>query len=166
VRPGFVARRSLGGAADGAKPSCKCGWTRRPSPATPADAQRPERRRGRGLASGGRCAEGQRRFPLVVRLPDGVRTDPDALAATLIPTAGGPILPLDQVRRSRSWKAVHHQPGVGKRPDHRAMQRAGRDVKSFVAEGRARILAQRETPEATRSNGRPVREHGAGQPKN
>jgi cobalt-zinc-cadmium resistance protein CzcA len=37
----------------------------------------------------GEVREGQRRFPLVVRLPDRQRTDPDALAATLIPTAAG-----------------------------------------------------------------------------
>jgi cobalt-zinc-cadmium resistance protein CzcA len=35
----------------------------------------------------GEVREGQRRFPLVVRLPDRQRSDPDALAATLIPTA-------------------------------------------------------------------------------
>ncbi|HWQ93298.1 MAG TPA: CusA/CzcA family heavy metal efflux RND transporter, partial [Clostridia bacterium] len=37
----------------------------------------------------GEVREGQRRFPLVVRLPDRQRTDPEALANTLIPTASG-----------------------------------------------------------------------------
>ncbi|RPJ43353.1 MAG: efflux RND transporter permease subunit, partial [Candidatus Latescibacterota bacterium] len=40
----------------------------------------------------GDVREGQRRFPLVVRLPESRRTDPDALARTLIPTAAGPVL--------------------------------------------------------------------------
>lgn len=40
----------------------------------------------------GEVREGQRRFPLVVRLPDRQRTDPEALAATLISTATGPVL--------------------------------------------------------------------------
>ncbi|MRR52825.1 MAG: efflux RND transporter permease subunit, partial [Rhodocyclaceae bacterium] len=45
----------------------------------------------------GEIREGQRRFSLVVRMPDRQRTDPDALAATLIPTATGSVLPLNQV---------------------------------------------------------------------
>src|SRR5262249_53566598 len=47
----------------------------------------------------GDVREGQRRFPLVVRLPDKQRTDPDDLAATLIPTTAGPVLPLNQVAK-------------------------------------------------------------------
>ena len=47
----------------------------------------------------GDVREGQRRFPLVVRLPDKQRPDPDALAVTLIPTAAGPVLPLNQVAK-------------------------------------------------------------------
>src|SRR4030095_11382320 len=47
----------------------------------------------------GDIREGQRRFPLVVRLPDKQRSDPDALAATLIPTAAGPVLPLNRVAK-------------------------------------------------------------------
>jgi len=96
----------------------------------------------------GDVREGQRRFPLVVRLPDRQRTDPDALAATLIPTAAGPVLPLNQVAKitemegpstiNREW---------GKRRITVQCNVRGRDVKSFVAEGRSRILAQVKLPE-------------------
>ncbi len=96
----------------------------------------------------GDVREGQRRFPLVVRLPDRQRTDPDALAATLIPTAAGSVLPLNQVAKitemegpstiNREW---------GKRRITVQCNVRGRDVKSFVAEGRAKIAAQVKLPE-------------------
>ena len=96
----------------------------------------------------GDVREGQRRFPLVVRLPDRQRTDPEALAATLIPTAGGPVLPLKQLARvtetegpstiNREW---------GKRRITVQSNVRGRDVKSFVAEAKAGIAAQVKLPE-------------------
>jgi cobalt-zinc-cadmium resistance protein CzcA len=96
----------------------------------------------------GDVREGQRRFPLVVRLPDRQRTDPEALAATLIPTAGGPVLPLNQVAKitelegpstiNREW---------GKRRITVQCNVRGRDVKSFVAEGKAKIAALVKIPE-------------------
>jgi cobalt-zinc-cadmium resistance protein CzcA len=88
----------------------------------------------------GEVREGQRRFPLVVRLSDRQRTDPEALAGTLVPTAAGPALPLGQLARitelegpstiNREW---------GRRRTTVQGNVRGRDVKSFVAEGRARI---------------------------
>ncbi len=95
----------------------------------------------------GDVREGQRRFPLVVRLPDKQRTDPEALAATLIPTAGGPVLPLNQVASvteiegpstiNREW---------GRRRITVQCNVRGRDVKSFVAEGRAKVAGQVTLP--------------------
>ena len=96
----------------------------------------------------GDVREGQRRFPLVVRLPDRQRTDPDALATTLIPTVAGPILPLNQVASvteiegpatiNREW---------GKRRITVQCNVRERDVKSFVADGREKIAAQVKLPE-------------------
>ncbi len=96
----------------------------------------------------GDVREGQRRFPLVVRLPDRQRTDPAALAATLIPTASGPVLPLNQLAEiteiegpstiNREW---------GKRRITVQCNVRGRDVKSFVAEARQRIAVQVKLPE-------------------
>jgi len=101
-----------------------------------------------GFRRVGEVREGQRRFPLVVRLPDKQRTDPEALAATLIPTAAGPVLPLNQVAKvtelegpstiNREW---------GKRRVTVQCNVRGRDVKSFVAEGRKKIAAQVKLPE-------------------
>jgi cobalt-zinc-cadmium resistance protein CzcA len=96
----------------------------------------------------GDIREGQRRFPLIVRLPDRQRTDPAALATTLIPTAAGPIVPLNQVAKvtelegpatiNREW---------GKRRITVQCNVRGRDVKSFVAEAKAKIAAQVKLPE-------------------
>ena len=96
----------------------------------------------------GEVREGQRRFPLVVRLPDAQRSDPDVLGATLIPTASGPVLPLNRVAQvvetegpatiNREW---------GRRRITVQCNVRGRDVAGFVAEARARIAAQVKMPE-------------------
>jgi cobalt-zinc-cadmium resistance protein CzcA len=95
----------------------------------------------------GEVREGQRRFPLVVRLPDRQRTDPDVLAATLIPTAAGPVLPLNRVARvtemegpstiNREW---------GRRRITVQCNVRGRDVASFVAEAKQKIAADVKLP--------------------
>ena len=91
----------------------------------------------------GEIREGERRFPLVVRLPDRQRSDPDALAGTLITTATGSILPLNQVARvletegpatiNREW---------GRRRITVQCNVRGRDVASFVAEAQRKIATQ------------------------
>ncbi len=95
-----------------------------------------------GTKQVGDVREGQRRFPLVVRLPDRQRTDPDALANALIPTETGPVLPLSRVAKvtetegpatiNREWgkRRIIVQCGV-----------TGRDVASFVAEAKAKMPA-------------------------
>lgn len=95
----------------------------------------------------GEVREGQRRFPLVVRLPDRQRTDPDALAATLIPTATGAVLPLNRVAHltetegpasiNREWARRRVTVQVNVR---------GRDVAGFVAEARQKIAEQVKWP--------------------
>jgi len=96
----------------------------------------------------GEIREGQRRFPLAVRLPDAQRTDPQALAATLIPTIAGPVVRMDQVTRlvqtegpstiQREWsrRRITVQCNV-----------RDRDVASFVAEAKERIAEQVTLPE-------------------
>lgn len=96
----------------------------------------------------GDVREGQRRFPLVVRLPDRQRADPDALASTLIPTAAGPILPLNQVATIRELEGpstINRE--WGKRRITVQCNVRGRDVRSFVAEAREKIAAQVSLPE-------------------
>lgn len=92
--------------------------------------------------------EGQRRFPLAVRLPDAQRTDPDALAATLIPTAAGPVVRMDQVTRlvqtegpstiQREWSRRRITVQCNTR---------GRDVASFVDEAKKKIAERVKLPE-------------------
>jgi cobalt-zinc-cadmium resistance protein CzcA len=96
----------------------------------------------------GEIREGQRRFPLAVRLPDAQRTDPDALAATLLPTVAGPVVRMDQVARlvqtegpstiQREWsrRRITVQCNV-----------RGRDVAGFVAEAKDRWGGQFENME-------------------
>jgi cobalt-zinc-cadmium resistance protein CzcA len=96
----------------------------------------------------GEIREGQRRFPLAVRLTDRQRTDPEALAATLIPTQVGPVLRLDQVARivhgegpstiQREW---------GRRRITVQCNVRDRDVAGFVAEARQRIAAEVGLPD-------------------
>ena len=101
-----------------------------------------------GTRKVGEVREGQRRFPLVVRMPDRQRTDPEALAATLIPTASGSVLPLNKVAQvvetegpstiNREW---------GKRRVTVQCNVRGRDVASFVAEAQKKITEQVKLPE-------------------
>ncbi len=101
-----------------------------------------------GTKRAGEIREGQRRFPLVVRMPDRQRTDPEVLAATLIPTATGPVLPLNRVAQvvetegpatiNREW---------GKRRITVQCNVRGRDVGGFVAEAGKRIAQQVKLPE-------------------
>jgi cobalt-zinc-cadmium resistance protein CzcA len=101
-----------------------------------------------GTKKVGEVREGQRRFPLVVRLPDRQRTDPDALANTLIQTATGSVLPLNQVAQvvetegpatiNREW---------GRRRITVQCNVRGRDVGSFVAEAQKKIAEQVKLPE-------------------
>ncbi len=95
----------------------------------------------------GEIREGQRRFPLVLRMPDRQRTDPDALAATLIPTASGSVLRLDQLAQvvetegpatiNREW---------GKRRITVQCNVRGRDVGSFVAEAQKKVAQHLKLP--------------------
>lgn len=96
----------------------------------------------------GEIREGQRRFPLVVRMPDLQRTDPEVLAATLIPTAAGSVLPLSRLAEvvetegpatiNREW---------GKRRITVQCNVRGRDVGSFVAEAQKKIAERVKLPE-------------------
>ncbi|UCH82590.1 MAG: efflux RND transporter permease subunit, partial [Candidatus Latescibacterota bacterium] len=88
----------------------------------------------------GEIQEGERRFPLVVRLPDELRENRDALAASLIPTEAGSVLPLGTVA------LVEETEGPATITREWARRRTlaqcnirGRDMGSFVREVRQRI---------------------------
>ena len=101
-----------------------------------------------GVRRVGEVFEGQRKFPLAVRLPDTHRRNADALRSTLIPTKSGLRLPL------RSVATVTEEEGIstinrewGRRLIRVQCNVAGRDVASFVEDARARIAAELELPE-------------------
>lgn len=96
----------------------------------------------------GEVFEGQRKFPLAVRLPDTHRSDPETLRASLIPTKSGLRLPL------RTVAEVSEEEGIstinrewGRRLIRVQSNVAGRDVASFVEEAQARIAEDLELPE-------------------
>ena len=96
----------------------------------------------------GEIRQGQRRFPLVVRMPDLQRTDPEALAATLITTAAGSVLPLSQLAEvvETEGPATISREWVKRRITVQCNVR-GRDVGSFVAEAQKKISEQLKLPE-------------------
>ncbi|MBI4517751.1 MAG: efflux RND transporter permease subunit [Deltaproteobacteria bacterium] len=95
----------------------------------------------------GEIREGQRRFPLAVRLPNRQRTDADALAATLIPTQLGPILPLKSVARiTRTEGPATIQREWGRRRITVQCNVRGRDIRGFVVEAQRRIAADVKLP--------------------
>ncbi len=96
----------------------------------------------------GDIVEGQRRFPLAVRLPEKQRTDADALADTIIPTQGGPLLPLRwlaDVKETEGPATINRE--WGRRFLKVECNVRGRDVASFVKEARSRIAAEVQVPE-------------------
>ena len=88
----------------------------------------------------GEIIEGQRRFPLVVRLPDELRSDVGALADTVIPTRAGPLLALRslaEVEETEGPATINRE--WGRRLIKVQCNVRGRDVASFVEEARSRI---------------------------
>ena len=88
----------------------------------------------------GEIREGQRRFPLVVKLAEQYRDDPDALSTVVVPTASGQHIPLTQLLTfenttgpaviTREW---------GRRRILVQCNVRGRDLGGFVEEAQARI---------------------------
>ena len=101
-----------------------------------------------GGVSVGEIREEQRRFGLVVRLPEQYRTDPDAVSKILIPTATGGRVPLHRLARieqiegpstiTREWQRRRIVVQCNVR---------GRDVGGFVEEARERISAEVSLPQ-------------------
>jgi cobalt-zinc-cadmium resistance protein CzcA len=101
-----------------------------------------------GVRRVGEVIEGQRHFPLVVRLPDELRTDVAALAGTTIPSRDGPLLSL----RSLAEVEVTEGPATINREWGRRLIKVqcnvrDRDIASFVEEARERIAAEVALPE-------------------
>ncbi len=88
----------------------------------------------------GEVVEGQLRFPLVARLPDELRENPEAIGRILLSAPGGEQLPLSRVadiRRVSGPKMITRE--WGKRRVTVQCNVRGRDVGSFVTEAQQKI---------------------------
>ena len=86
--------------------------------------------------------DGARRFDVVVRLPDQLRADREAIGALTLTAPGGEKVPLSaiaEVRQSTTPEAINHESG-----ERRLVVQAnvrGRDIGSFVAEAQRRLAS-------------------------
>jgi cobalt-zinc-cadmium resistance protein CzcA len=95
----------------------------------------------------GEIQEGSLRIPLVVRLPDSFRENPEALAGLVVLAEGGQRIPLSELART----AESEGPATVTREWARRRGVAqcnieGRDIGSFVAEARRRIRSEVTLP--------------------
>ena len=87
--------------------------------------------------------EGQRRFPVAVRIEPARAMDSDAIGALLVAAPDGTQVPLSQLARIRteSGPSTIQREWARRRITVQANVR-GRDIASFVAEARRRIVAE------------------------
>ncbi len=93
-----------------------------------------------GTPQVGEIYEGERSFPLVLRLPEAQRQDPEVLANTLIPTSTGAILPLKAVADIREVErpsTINRE--WGRRLIKVQVNVRDRDIATFVAEAKEKI---------------------------
>ena len=84
--------------------------------------------------------DGPRRFPVVVRMPDEMRANPDAVAAMLLTGRRGERVPLGRVAHISEIQApetINHENAERRLVVQTNVR--GRDVGSFVAEAKARV---------------------------
>ena len=95
----------------------------------------------------GEVYEGQRVFPLVVRLPNQFRKDRDAIADVRLPTEGAsvPISSLADVSTVDAASTINRE--WGRRLIRVQTNVTGRDPASFVAEAQEKVAAQIDLPE-------------------
>ncbi len=101
-----------------------------------------------GTPQVGDVFEGERSFPLVLRLPDAQRGDPEVLANTLIPTRTGAILPLKALAKIREVdrpSTINRE--WGRRLIKVQVNVRDRDIATFVAEAKQKIGAEVKLPE-------------------
>ena len=96
----------------------------------------------------GEVYEGQRVFPLVVRLPDRFRTDATAIGTVRLPSLSGasvPVSALTDIKTAESASTINRE--WGRRLIRVQCNVGGRDPASFVAEAQARIAENVALPE-------------------
>ncbi|MBI3848605.1 MAG: efflux RND transporter permease subunit, partial [Planctomycetes bacterium] len=101
-----------------------------------------------GTRKVGDIQEGDRRFPITLRIDDRYRVDPLSIGRILVPAANGDRIPLARLTRIRSAEGpstVSHE--WAKRRIVVQANVRGRDVGSFVADAMATIRNDVELPE-------------------
>lgn len=96
----------------------------------------------------GEIYEGQRRFDLVVRLPDAYRQEADRIGDAIVSTASGQRIPLRmlaEIRETEGAATINRE--WGRRVIRVQCNVAGRDAVSFVQEARQRIGAEVPLPD-------------------
>ena len=95
----------------------------------------------------GEVFEGQLRFPLIVRLPERFRADPESIGAILVTTPAGERIPLarlatiETVEGPSTIKREWYQRRITVSANVR-----GRDLGSFVAEARQKVASAVQLP--------------------
>ena len=92
--------------------------------------------------------DGSRRFDVVVRFPDAMRGNPEAIANLLLTAPGGERVPLGNVASVamvRGPEAINHENGERRLVVQTNVR--GRDVGSFVAEAQRRLEGRVTMPE-------------------
>jgi cobalt-zinc-cadmium resistance protein CzcA len=100
-----------------------------------------------GGTRAGEIVDGDRRFPLVLRLPERFQHDPAALGAVPVLTAKGeriPLARLAKIRRTEGPSQINRE--WGKRRVVVSANVRGRDLGSFVAEARRRVEREVRLP--------------------
>ena len=91
--------------------------------------------------------DGNRRIPIVIRGPDGVKVSPAEFAALRIGTPDGQSVPLETLARlTRESGPVKIDREMGSRYSVVIANVAGRDLVGFVDEAKARIAAEVKLP--------------------
>ncbi len=95
----------------------------------------------------GEVYEGQLRFPLVIRLPETARADPEAIGSILVATPVGERIPLSRLATVETVEGPNtiNREWYQRRITVEANVR-GRDMGSFVAEARKKVDAQVAMP--------------------
>jgi len=104
-----------------------------------------------GTKTLGNVVEGQLRFPLIVRLPDEMRQDAEAISAIMISAPDGERIPLGklcEIKQVEGPRMVSRE--WGKRRITIQCNVRGRDVGSFVAEAQKKIASDVTLPEGYR----------------
>ncbi|MEQ1759967.1 MAG: CusA/CzcA family heavy metal efflux RND transporter [Vicinamibacterales bacterium] len=84
--------------------------------------------------------DGPRRFPVMVRFPEALASNPDAIGAVLLTGLRGERVPLSRV--ARIWEASAPETISHENAERRLVVQTnvrGRDIGSFVAEARSRV---------------------------